>query len=255
MAPRSATTERRALIREAAIRAIDERGFDAVRYSDVADGAGVAVGTVQYYFASRDALLGAAFLETNRAAIANARRIAAEAGDDPWDRLEALVAELAGATWAVWLDFWAAARLHAELRAVLEAAYEAWRGPVVEAIEDGLRSGVFASPFTASELAAALVAMVDGLGLQRELGLPWLQPARARQLVLGMLSLALGRALVVVRPRPGESLGAPPGPAPASPSDGRRSRSLQPRQPVTPFQGRTPSVLSRRFVRDIGRGW
>ena len=77
MARPSVAQARRPQILEAAMRAIIEHGFDAVRYVDVAEEAGVAVGTVQHYFASRDALLGAAFLEANRVAVVNARTIAA----------------------------------------------------------------------------------------------------------------------------------------------------------------------------------
>ena len=69
MARPSVAQARRPQILDAAMRAIIEHGFDAVRYVDVAEEAGVAVGTVQHYFASRDALLGAAFLEANRVAV------------------------------------------------------------------------------------------------------------------------------------------------------------------------------------------
>src|SRR4051812_16298347 len=56
MARPSVAQARRPQIIDAAMRAILEHGFDGVRYSDVADEAGVAVGTVQHYFGSRDAL-------------------------------------------------------------------------------------------------------------------------------------------------------------------------------------------------------
>ena len=70
MARPSVAPARRPVILAAATRAIAERGFDGVRYVDVAEEAGVAVGTVQHYFPSRDALLGAAFLEVNSTAVA-----------------------------------------------------------------------------------------------------------------------------------------------------------------------------------------
>ncbi len=54
MARPSVAQARRPQILEAAMRAIIEHGFDAVRYVDVAEEAGVAVGTVQHYYASRD---------------------------------------------------------------------------------------------------------------------------------------------------------------------------------------------------------
>ncbi len=192
MARPSVAQARRPQILEAAMRAIIEHGFDAVRYVDVAEEAGVAVGTVQHYYASRDQLLGAAFLEANRVAVSNARAIAVAGGRDPWHRLTLIVEEFTRLDrWALWLEFWAAARRRDELRAVLEAAYGAWREPIVEAIEEGVAAGVFAPRFTSGEIAGAFVALIDGLGIQRELGLHWLSPQRTRDLVLGALGSAL----------------------------------------------------------------
>ncbi len=174
------------------MRAIIEHGFDAVRYVDVAEEAGVAVGTVQHYFGSRDALLGAAFLEANRVAVENARTIALARSHDPWRRLTLMVEEFTRLDrWGLWLEFWAAARRRDELRAVLEAAYGAWREPLVEAIEEGVAAGVFHPRFTSGEIAGAFVALIDGLGIQRELGLHWLTAQRTRDLVLGALGSAL----------------------------------------------------------------
>ena len=174
------------------MRAISEHGFDAVRYADVAEEAGVAVGTVQHYFGSRDALLGAAFLEANRVAVENARAIAVAGNPDPWRRLALIVEEFTRLErWGLWLEFWAAARRREELRAVLEAAYGAWREPLVEAIEEGVASGAFTPRFTAGEIAGAFVALIDGLGIQRELGLHWLTARRTRDLVMGALGSAL----------------------------------------------------------------
>jgi AcrR family transcriptional regulator len=192
MARPSVAQARRPQILDAAMRAIIDHGFDAVRYVDVADEAGVAVGTVQHYFASRDALLGAAFLEANRVAVENARTIALAGSPDPWRRLALIVEEFTRLDrWGLWLELWAAARRRDELRAVLEAAYGAWREPIVEAIEEGVAAGVFRPRFTSGEIAGAFVALIDGLGIQRELGLHWLTPQRARDLVLGALGSAL----------------------------------------------------------------
>ena len=183
MARPSVAQARRPQILDAAMRAIIDHGFDAVRYVDVADEAGVAVGTVQHYFASREA---------NRVAVENARTIALAGSPDPWRRLALIVEEFTRLDrWGLWLEFWAAARRRDELRAVLEAAYGAWREPIVEAIEEGVAAGVFRPRFTSGEIAGAFVALIDGLGIQRELGLHWLTPQRARDLVLGALGSAL----------------------------------------------------------------
>jgi AcrR family transcriptional regulator len=193
MARPSVAQARRPLILAAAVRAIGERGFDGVRYSDVADEAGVAVGTVQHYFPSRDGLLGAAFLEVNQMAVARARAVANGNGPvPPWRRLALIVEQFTALDrWGLWVEFWAAARHRDELRAVLEAAYGAWREPIVEAIEEGVAAGDFRPRFTSGEISGAFVALIDGLGIQRELGLDWLSPQRTRDLVLGALGSAL----------------------------------------------------------------
>src|SRR4051812_46932562 len=165
MARPSVAQARRPLILEAATRAIIERGFDGVRYVDVADEAGVAVGTVQHYFGSRDELLGAAFLEANRTAVSNARAVA-EAAVSPWRRLALIVEEFTRLDrWGLWLEFWAAARHRDELRAVLEAAYGAWREPIVHAIEEGVAAGGLPPPVTARGDAGPLLGPVGGLRL------------------------------------------------------------------------------------------
>jgi hypothetical protein len=74
---------------------------------------------------------------------------------------------------------------------VLEAAYSAWREPLVEAIEQGVADGEFTPRFTSGEISGAFVALIDGLGIQRELGLDWLSPQRTRDLVMGALGSAL----------------------------------------------------------------
>jgi AcrR family transcriptional regulator len=149
---------------------------------------------VQHYFPTRDALLGAAFLEVNSTAVAKARAVAAN-GDGPvapWRRLALIVEQFTALDrWGLWVEFWAAARHRDELRAVLEAAYGAWREPIVEAIEEGVATGEFAPRFTPGEISGAFVALIDGLGIQRELGLDWLSPQRTRDLVLGALGSAL----------------------------------------------------------------
>ena len=77
------------------------------------------------------------------------------------------------------------------MRAALEAAYGAWHEPLGEAIEEGVAAGVFHPRFTSGEIAGAFVALIDGLGIQRELGLHWLTAQRTRDLVPGVLGSAL----------------------------------------------------------------
>src|SRR5260370_16629994 len=83
---------RKTAVLEAACRVIADRGADATRFADVAAESGVPVSTLQYYFGSREDMLVAAFRHASGAEIA-ALETAIAALDDPWERLELIVAK------------------------------------------------------------------------------------------------------------------------------------------------------------------
>jgi TetR/AcrR family transcriptional regulator, fatty acid metabolism regulator protein len=63
-APRAkASSDKRRVILDAAVRVFARQGFHACRVSDIADEAGVAYGLVYHYFASKDEVLDTLFLE------------------------------------------------------------------------------------------------------------------------------------------------------------------------------------------------
>ena len=193
--------ERRHQIVAAATTAITARGFDGVRLSDVAREAGVAVGTIQHYFGTRDALLRAAFLEANTASVTNAWAAARNGGRDPWERLIAFADYVTALPrWGLWIELWAAARRSPALANVLEEAYDEWRAPIVEAIEEGADAGSFRPAAPAGEIASAIVALVDGLGLQRALGIDWVAPERAKAMIVATLEAALPVPFEATRP-------------------------------------------------------
>ena len=63
LSPAKASTDKRRLILDAAVRVFARQGFHACRVSDIADEAGVAYGLVYHYFASKDEVLDTLFLE------------------------------------------------------------------------------------------------------------------------------------------------------------------------------------------------
>jgi AcrR family transcriptional regulator len=60
----AAVEDKRALIRNAAVRAFAKKGYHSCRVSDIAEEAGVAYGLVYHYFGSKEAVLEAVFRET-----------------------------------------------------------------------------------------------------------------------------------------------------------------------------------------------
>ncbi|HEY1593654.1 MAG TPA: helix-turn-helix domain-containing protein, partial [Solirubrobacteraceae bacterium] len=58
-----ATTDKRRVILDAAVRVFARQGFHTCRVSDIADEAGVAYGLVYHYFPSKETILDTLFLE------------------------------------------------------------------------------------------------------------------------------------------------------------------------------------------------
>ena len=59
----AASTEKRRVILEAAVRVFARQGFHTCRVSDIADEAGVAYGLVYHYFSSKEQMLDTVFLD------------------------------------------------------------------------------------------------------------------------------------------------------------------------------------------------
>lgn len=197
MSPRPAMGNvRRPQILEAAARVISRRGLTGLRLAEVADEAGLSVGSIQHYFGTRDRLLIESFAyETERAV---ERWVASENGDgDAWERLVALVDIVLDPPtfrerWTRWVQFWAAYAREPKLRRSMGQAYEMWRQPFRRAFEDGLASGEFRISVSLDRLVDRSIALLDGLVLQVLLEAPGTTLANARELLLESLAHDLG---------------------------------------------------------------
>jgi AcrR family transcriptional regulator len=172
VSPRPSVEEhRRKEIVEAACGAIAERGFAAVRISDIAARAGTSTGTVHYYFATKEDVLHEALryafeqslgrqmaeLEKLRSPRRRLiRLIELNLPEDP-----AVIQE-----WIVWMEFWIEALHQPALRPVNEELYGHWRRLVAGIIEQGQQEGSFDPTIDADDLANRLIALIDGLAIQ-----------------------------------------------------------------------------------------
>lgn len=190
MSPRpNVEEERRRQILEAACEAIAERGFAAVRISDVATKANTSTGTVHYYFDNRQDVLRQALHFAFDQSIS---RQLEELGKirSPRRRLVRLIEmNLPGAVeatqeWIVWMEFWLEAVHHPEMRPVNEELYGRWRKVVADIIVAGQTSGDFRQDADADSLANRFVALMDGLAIQVLLHSPQMTAAKMRR-VLG----------------------------------------------------------------------
>jgi AcrR family transcriptional regulator len=188
--------KRRPQILAASASVIATRGITGLRLADVADEAGVSVGTVQHYFGTRERLLMETFrYETNRAVERWFR--AADNGTSAWQRILALVdIVLDEATfrerWTRWLQFWAVYARDARRRRMMGEIYEQWREPFRAVIQEGVASGEFRPAWSVEDAVDRVVALFDGLALQVLLEAPGASIERMRELLVVSLAADLG---------------------------------------------------------------
>ncbi|MFP3992508.1 TetR/AcrR family transcriptional regulator [Streptomyces sp. E11-3] len=154
----------------ATVRLIAERGFHAVRVSDIAEACATSTAAIHYHFPGRDDLLEAAVRWCMDEDTARRAARIAEAHDVA-DELRQLIELQTPYTaqqrwqWSVWLDLWAEAarstavgRLHVEY-------YAQWRATVADVIARGVADGAF-RPVDPERAALQLTALIDGLATQ-----------------------------------------------------------------------------------------
>jgi AcrR family transcriptional regulator len=193
MPPRAGIHEaaRRTQVLRAARACIVALGYERVTMRDIAEMAGVSVGTVAHYFHDKETVLQAALLDkiqdtgiTFRAALTGAH--------SAWERLERLVEASLPASdevrdeWHLWLTFWGEAARNERLRAVSERQHQRWTRFLARIVREGVASGEFA-PIDPLATATQIAALVDGLAVQSALRNPALPPARMRELCLDAL--------------------------------------------------------------------
>jgi AcrR family transcriptional regulator len=189
----SSRLSRPAALIDALLRIVADRGLDQVSVREVAAAADVSIGTVQYWFPSKDAILAAAFDEVARRI--RARLAAASLGGDPRQNLSVVLRELLP------LDD----RRRAEVRIVVAFAARAAISPVLADIQrsvltelhQGLTEAFMhawggRATRTRCELAAHVAAAAaDGLALHAVSTVGWLSEQRladALDLALDLLT-------------------------------------------------------------------
>lgn len=168
---RPATRElRRQQLIESTIDSIAKRGFAETTLANVADGAGLSRGIVNFHFRSKDALL----VETLRYLTEDYRgtwmRAVERAGPDPADRLWAMVeADFDPAICnrkkiAVWYAFWGEAKSRPTYLEVCDAADQAYTGTMRELCRQVAEAGGY-DEVEPQLVADGLNAMLNGMWL------------------------------------------------------------------------------------------
>lgn len=161
---------RRAEVIAAATRAINDRGIKGLRLKDIAEEAGVAIGTVHYYYPNMDDLVFAVHRSTIESFI-DGRRAIVSNQQDVQHALAALIrsglpVSTEDSTFGLFYELHSLAgrsSAHSDLMSSL------WARDVevyVSVLETGAQQGAFALAAPAREIAVRMVAFEDGLSLQ-----------------------------------------------------------------------------------------
>ncbi len=157
---------------EAAISCLQEHGWAKTTTREIVARAGMHVPSVNYYFGTKDALLNDAAVEALRRWGATTMDAVRATPEDPAAELrrslerfhETLAQDRRYVVAAV--EAFAQAERDEELRARLAGAYDAFRAVVVERVHPGATPEA-ARASGAEALASVLIALFDGLALQR----------------------------------------------------------------------------------------
>lgn len=167
MSSKSTPRPRKGTLTDTVLSIVAERGLHEVSVREVATAAGVSIGTVQYYFPTKDAMLTAAFTEIVDRIRARTRAITL--GPDVRANLVALLHELmpvdarrADET-RIWLAFAARAAISPALAEVQRTVLE----EITDALAEGFTAalGDRADESRCRQAAQITIAAVDGLAL------------------------------------------------------------------------------------------
>jgi len=165
---RKASRETRRLqLIDATIDSLAKRGYSETTMADVASGAGLSRGIVNFHFESKEKLLVATLQHMADEYAAHWRAALAQAGDDPARQLMALVASdfdravCNRRKLAAWGAFWGEAKSRSTYRSLCGARDEAYQAQLTELCAALIEEGAYdADP---KETALAIEALLQGL--------------------------------------------------------------------------------------------
>ena len=192
----SKETRRQQLI-EATIDSLARRGYSDTTMADVADGAGLSRGIVNFHFESKEKLLVATLQYMADEYAAHWRTALEKAGDDPARQMAVLVAAdfdraiCNKRKLAAWCAFWGEAKSRPTYQALCGARDAAYQNVFVDLCERLKADGGY--DFDAPGMALVLAAMLEGLWLRLMMGAEDLTRESAHQ--------AAGESLATVFPK------------------------------------------------------
>ena len=208
--PKSAAARRRRKSRqqqliEATIDSLAKRGYSETTMADVADGAGLSRGIVNFHFESKEKLLVATLQYMADEYAAHWRAALHKAGDDPARQLRALVAADFDRSicnkrkLAAWCAFWGEAKSRPTYQALCGARDAAYQNIFIDLCATLKESGGYA--YEPQVIALALSAMLEGLWLRLMMGTEDVTRETALQAANEFLVVGISKALSVANGR------------------------------------------------------
>ncbi len=161
---------RRVELIAATLRVISANGFDRTTVRDIARAANASVGSVNYYFKSKDDLVRTAVAETDARFRTQVQEAVAVA--DGYPQKLARVVELCfpfadheGPDWGVFMDFWYQASRRESYRDIFQEGHSEWLDMVSQVLAGGASEGTFRLTATPRDEAIGFAAVIDGLAL------------------------------------------------------------------------------------------
>ena len=183
------------MVVEAAAGVLAERGYENARFADVAAASGTAISTLQNYFGSREDMLIEALRQTTELEVA-ALEAVADAENDPWNRLVAMIDRNLNTpvrNHQLFIEFWRSGIRDAELRDYGEEGWARYRAPFVRTVIAGRDAGVFTPVVGPEEVVDLLFATLVGAMIPRVLRFPDWSADGFRTALLRQVALMLGR--------------------------------------------------------------
>jgi TetR/AcrR family transcriptional repressor of bet genes len=181
---RAPPTARREALIEATLACLRKHGHDGLSARRIGAEAGVSPGLINHHFPSVSTLIAAAYETLAMSMLQSFRQRAGEEEASPRERLRRFYqawfapAGLDAGLFNTWLVFWSMISHHAEVRAVHDRTYAAYRA-ALESLLGELRRSEGVPRFKARPAAIALAALLDGLWIEASINPRTFRPAEA----------------------------------------------------------------------------
>jgi|SRR6185312_3380908 len=201
-------SERREIFAAAALRVIQKEGIAGLTVRRVSQEAGFTTGALTHYFQSKDQLLVEASEQS--AKLVREQMLKAEEIAPALEAIRQVVALALPLTpvrrsyWRIWVGFWERSSYDDGVARVMRLRYAEWRERLARLLKRAKVEGDVAPDVDIPQAANALVALIDGIGVEVLLGVQKISPARQR----AMFELWLDT--VRTRPIGGEAPAAKP---------------------------------------------